>query len=310
MTFPELAVKQSGYGGRGYAIPALPGEDSKKVKADGGYVQTRVDGDGKAIIVPSVTTVLKAGSSDALVQWAVDQTAGYAAINPDSVFTRSPDAAFGYLRFYWRRTPDPLEEGFELRNYHRGVLQEAADLGTSIHEWMQADAGDGEYPDVSTKNESFFEMVVEWNKWYAENFVEPVFTEATVYNSELGYAGTLDCLWRINGELWLLDMKSSRGLWPDHSRQLAALKEADTLLLKDESGEWTHQPWQPWVDQIDRYGFLHIRPSDIDKDGEFMLPYLEVVDAENLDVHFEAFKGLLAVKHAEREIKRREQEEK
>lgn len=308
MTLPELAVRNSGYGGRGYAIPASPGEEFKSVKADGGYVNTRLRPDGSPLIVPSVTTVLKAGASEALTQWAVDQTAGYAAINPDAVLTRTPDAAFGYLRFFWKRTPEPLEEGYDLTNYHKGVLQDAADLGTAIHEWMQADAGEGDYPDISTKNDQFFEMVGEWDRWYASNLVEPVFTEATVYNSELGYAGTLDCLWWINGELWLLDMKSSRSLWPDHQRQLSALKEADIILTKDEQGQWTEQPWQPWIEKVDRFGFMHIRPSDIDKDGNGMVPYLEMVEASNLDLHFEAFKGLLAVKHADLEIKRREQE--
>lgn len=310
MTNPELAVRSSGYGGRGYAIPAAPGQPFKKVKGDKDYIKARLREDESALIVPSVTTVLKAGASEALTQWAVDQTAGYAAINPDAVLRRSQDAAFQFLRFYWRRSPDPLEEGYDITNYHLGVLQDSADLGTSIHEWMQADVGEGEYPDISTKNDLFFEMVGEWDKWFAGNFVEPVFTEATVYNSKEQYAGTLDCLWRINGKLCLIDMKSSRSLWPDHSRQLAALKEADIIFQKDAHGEWVELPWQEYVEQVDWFGFMHVRPSDIDKDGEGMLPYLEMVEADNLDLHYKAFLGLLEVKKTDLEIKRRESEAK
>lgn len=307
MTLPQLAVRNSGYGGRGYAIPATPGDPFKSVKADGGYVKTRLREDESALIVPSVTTVLKAGASEALTQWAVDQTAGYASINAESLLTRTPDAAFGYLRFFWKREPKPLAEGYDLRNYHEGVLQEAADLGTDIHEWIQADAHPGlEYPDISQLNDQFFEMVGVWDEWSAGQFIQPVLTEATVYNSKEGYAGTLDCLWWINGKLCLIDIKSARSLWPDHSRQLAALKEADILLVQGDDGEWMELPWQAWVEQVDWFGFMHVRPSDIDKDGEPMLPYLEMVEAEDLDLHFEAFRGLLSVKQADLAVKARQ----
>jgi len=304
MTQPELTVRQSGYGGRGYAIPvASPDEEGKVVTTAGGKLKARLNDKGGALIVPGVTTVLKAAASPAITQWAVDQTAGYAASNAAELLRRSPDAAFFYLRYYHKREPMPLEEGYDPRNYHLGVLDDSAQLGTAIHEWMQADAGEGEYPDISTKNHLFFEMVEEWAKWSGSQFIEPVFTEATVYNSELGYAGTLDCLWRINGKLTLLDMKSSRGLWPDHSRQLSALKNADVLLLKNADGVYEHHDWQEWIEQVEDYGFLHVRPSDVDNNGEVMLPYCEYIEAKNLDVHWEAFKACLTLKKAEAQLK-------
>lgn len=304
MTSPGLTVRQSGYGGRGYAIPvASPDEDFKEVTTAGGKIKARVNEKGRALIVPGVTTVLKAAASPAIVQWAVDQTAGFAASNAGELLRRSPDAAFFYMRYYHKREPNPLEEGYDPRNYHLGVLDDAASMGTAIHEWMQADAGEGEYPDIEHLSDLFFEMVEEWNKWYAASIVEPIFTEATVYNSELGYAGTLDCLWKVNGKLTLLDMKSSRGLWPDHSRQLSALKNADILLLKNEDGIYEHHDWQKWIEQVDDYGFLHIRPSDVDSKGEPMLPYCEYIEAKNLDVHWEAFKACLTLKKMEARLK-------
>lgn len=305
MTSPGLTVQRSGYGGRGYAIPvASPDEPGKVVTTAGGKIKARLNEKGGALIVPGVTTVLKAAASPGVVQWAVDQTAGFAASNAAELLRRSADAAFFYMRYYHKREPDPLSEGYDPRNYHLGVLDDSAQLGTAAHEWMQADAHPGlEYPDISTKGDLFFEIVEVWTQWFAGQFIEPVFTEATVYNSELGYAGTLDCLWRINGRLTLLDMKTSRGLWPDHSRQLSALKNADILLLKNDEGVYEHHDWQEWIRQVDDYGFLHVRPSDVDNKGEPMLPYCEYVEATNLDVHWEAFKACLTLKKTEARLK-------
>lgn len=308
MAAPELSVRNSGYGGRGYAIPALQGEEGKLVTTAGGKLNARLD-DGRPLIVPSVTTILKASASPGLTQWAVDQTAAYAAANAEKLLSRSPEAAYGYLRWYYSRAPNPLEEEIDLRNYHTGVLQDAADLGTLIHEWTQADTvPELDYPDISNANTQFFEMVGAWDAWAADKIIEPVLTEATVYNTHFGYAGTLDCLWRINGKLCLIDIKSARSLWPDHSRQLAALSQADTLLRKDADGHWVHEDWQTYMEDVEYIGFLHIRPSDVDTKGNTIAPFVEQVEATNLDVHFRAFQACLRLKDCDIEVARRESE--
>lgn len=309
MGAPELSVRNSGYGGRGYAIPALEGEPGKVVTTAGGKVLARKNDDGSPLIVPSVTTILKASATPAITQWAVDQTAAYAAVNAERLLQRTPEAAYGYLRWYWSRSPDPLEQQIDVRNYHEGVLHDAADLGTLIHEWAQADVVEElQYPDVSNANDQFFEMVEVWDEWVAGQFIEPVLTEATVYNTHFGYAGTLDCLWNINGKLCLIDMKSSRSLWPDHSRQLAALANCDTLLTKGSNGEWLHEDWREYMSEVEYLGFLHIRPSDVDAKGNPMEPYLEMVEAKDLDVHFRAFQACMRLKDCDAEIARREKE--
>lgn len=277
MAAPKLARAQSKMGGRGYLHPAT------------------------GQLVPSVTTVLRMAASPALTQWAVDQTAAYAVANIDSLLTRTEEQGWGFLRWYHRRDPKPISEGFDVRNYHIGVLNDAAELGTSIHEYIEADANGWEMPDTSLESERFWQMVTMWDQFKQEHTVEPVLTETTVWNAEKGYAGTFDGLWKIDGKLTLLDIKSARGIWPDHFMQLGALKNATTFLTEGFDG-WIEQDWDS--SKIESYGFLHIRPDDVDNNGKLMLSYCnwEDADANKLDMRYEQFLGLLLAKQAELRI--------
>lgn len=310
MTLPELAVKQSGYGGRGYVLPPIGDQPFKMVTNDGKRIKARVDADGEKIILPSVTTVLKAAAQPGIVQWSVDQTAAFAAANVDSLLTRSETQAYNSLRWYHSRSPLPLDSGYDARNYYQGVLNDAAELGTVMHEWAQADVDERcTYPDVSLQPDLFWQMVPVWDEWFSQNFITPIYTELTVYNMTEGYAGTLDILWNMNGKLVLGDIKTSRSLWPDHSRQIAALANAEFAVARDENGEWVEFDWQEVMSRVESIGFLHIRPDDVTNEGMPIPAYCEWVEAENLDLNYKAFLGLLAVKHAEREIAQREKEQ-
>lgn len=281
---PKLAVKQSGYGGRGYKHPET----------------------GR--VVPSVTTVLKEAAKPALVQWAVDQTAAYAVANIDSLLNRSELQGWGFLRWLHKRNPLPLTEGVELRNFHIGVLDDAAELGNSIHAWVEAEVDPVfSYPDTTLEADVFWQMVAVWDIFKSAHTIEPVYTELTVWNETLGYAGTLDGLWLIDGELWLLDIKTARGLWPEHDMQLAALLNAEFMLLEKPDGTWQQLPFDVKVDKV---GKLHIRPDDTENDGTPKPAFAKLVESSDLDLHFEEFKGLLHKAHSSRAIQTRRLDEK
>lgn len=289
MAAPELSVARSGYGGRGYKHPHT------------------------GQLVPSVTTVLKQAASPGLTQWAVDQTAAYAVANIDSLLSRTEQQGWGFLRWYHKRNPLPLEEGYDIRNYHLGVLNDAAELGTSMHDWIEADVDDTRpIPDTTLESEAFWQMVDVWNDFQQSNFIEPILTEVTVWNADEGYAGTFDGLWSINGRLTLLDIKTARSLWPDHRMQLAALANATTFLTKNKEGEWEEFDWTDYThdDGLD-YKFIHIRPDDIDNKGSMVNSYVKIEDAsENMDLYYQMFLGLLASKKAELAIADRQKLQK
>lgn len=302
MTSPELRVTKSGYGGSGYILPARPGDEKFKLvtNADKQQVKARLDENGKTTVVPGVTTVLKAAAQPGIVQFAVDQTAAKAAASPETLLGYSQERAWGYLRWYWKNEPKEIYDGLDIRNYHKGILNDAAEQGTKMHEWIQADVDTTlVIPKIEADDVNHWQMVTAWDNWAAAHLIDPVMTEITAWNHTQGYAGTFDGLYYIDGKLWLLDIKTSRGLWPDHSRQLAALKEAETYFVKNEAGEWEEHDWQEVVSTIDKFGFIHVRPDDIEQDGRPKPAYCELIEAEDLDLYYEAFLGCLGMKKSE-----------
>lgn len=279
MTNPARAVKQSGFGGRG-------------------YVRFGIDGP----VLPSVTTILKNEAKPAIVQWAVNQTAAYAVANLDQLDRMSPDRGFGFLRWYWNRKVDPLSEETDVLNYHAGVLDDAAELGTAVHEWMQADVtGTTPYPDVSGKGHVFWECIEAWNAFRAEHDVSAHYTETTVWNEDDGYAGTFDGVWTIDGEHVLMDIKTSRGLYSSTWMQLAALYKAPIMLLDGLDGvDLQVRDWQLPVTSLK---VLHVRPNDYEANGTFMPSFCKLVDMPgSVDTHYKSFKGLLTYAQAQREL--------
>lgn len=280
---PKLRVRSSGHGGSGYKHP-LTGQ-----------------------VVPGVTTVLKKLDKPGVLQWAVDNTSAYAVANIDALLSRTEEQGYGFLRWYWKR--DPLQgDQDDIRNYSAGVLNDAAELGTLMHDWVAADHGGQPYPDVSIAPEYFWQMVAQWDAWKEANSVEPVLTETTLWSHQYGYAGTADGLWLVNGVMTMLDVKTSRNVWDEHFMQLAALGACDAL-LKEVDGEWV----EDGVPGFSQYALLHIRPEDTDKHGEPLDAFcrLEVCDMEEMPLHFDAFLGLLAVSDAQLKVREhRKQKEK
>ena len=279
---PKLRVRSSGHGGSGYKHPHT--------------------GD----VVPGVTTVLKRLDKPGILQWAVDNTAAYAVANVDGLLNRTEEQGFGFLRWYWKR--DPLKGDLtDIRNYSDGVLNDAAQLGTMMHDWVAADHGACPYPDVTDAPFFHWEMVEQWNGFNAQHEIEPIHSEFTVWNSEFGYAGTADGLWKIDGVVTLVDVKTSRNTWDEHWMQLEALRRCDKMLTEVD-GEWVESP----AIVPEKLALFHIRPSDTDKNGNPMAPFAKLLDMPHNehDAMWQAFKGLLSVTHALSDIKTlRKQEE-
>ena len=272
---PKLRVRSSGHGGSGYKHPLT----------------------GK--VVPGVTTVLKKLDKPGILQWAVDNTAAYAVANVDGLLNRTQEQGYGFLRWYWKR--DPLDGDMtDIRNYSRGVLNDAAELGTLLHDWIAAEHDDSPYPDVSNASEFFWEMVEQWDDYKSKHTIEPLHTEVTVWNNKHDYAGTADGIWKIDGVTTLIDVKTARNTWDEHWMQLVALADCDTLLY-EHNGEWLELD----APACDKLALLHIRPSDTDKNGNPMFPFaeLKVMEQDEYDYLFDGFKGLLSVTHALSNIK-------
>lgn len=62
--------------------------------------------------------------------------------------------------------------------------------------------------------------------WFSATKPESLTWDVTVYSDQYGYAGTIDYLCRIDGQLSLIDFKTSAEVWPEYELQVSAYKQA------------------------------------------------------------------------------------
>lgn len=88
------------------------------------------------------------------------------------------------------------------------TLEKAAAKGTAVHNsienWIKFDIDD-----VPTEHRGYFDGFVEWQEKFKPEIVA---SELRVYHKLLEYGATIDCLCFINGELTLVDYKTTYAL--------------------------------------------------------------------------------------------------
>lgn len=104
----------------------------------------------------------------------------------------------------------------------------AADVGTITHLLIMAhlthkdiDLTEYSKQDIDTAQH----CMVSYYEWGKAHKVEPILVETPLSSDKYGYGGTPDCLAKINGELELLDFKTSTAIWNDYFYQLAAYRQ-------------------------------------------------------------------------------------
>jgi hypothetical protein len=136
------------------------------------------------------------------------------------------------------------------------IRDKAANAGSEIHQLAEAivKGQDVEVP------EDLAPYVAAYRTWVAEFEPEFIAAEEMVY-SHHGYAGTFDAIVRIAGEVWMLDYKTAKGVYPETALQLAAYAAADFIGRPGDPNRYA-------IPAIDQYGVVHIRPE-----GAELVPY-------------------------------------
>lgn len=177
---------------------------------------------------PSVTTFLDVIAKPFLLPWAAKVTAEYVADNLMDLYRLDYDVRVKAVK-------DKYEQ----------IRMEAADQGTAVHEYADDYITTGflPYPPTTHSHESVVEVL---------DLLQPnvVFSEATVCNETLGYMGTLDGIWEVMGERWLIDWKSGKRIWPDYGLQVLAYERAHVVCADDEGHEYP-------MPSIDRKVLIH-----------------------------------------------------
>lgn len=186
---------------------------------------------------PSVTSITSVLAKPALVNWSGklnrERTCDEAAALYDEIGERRMPADW-FRSSLWSRV--------ERRVFHNEEAKAAADLGTLAHErceWVVrrrlgqpvgADpitvvaAGAGTIPPKDLERALWSSLAFE--DWLGKNRVEPIASEVVVHHLDHHYAGTTDLVARVNGEVAIIDLKTSSAIWNDMHLQVAAYLSA------------------------------------------------------------------------------------
>ena len=163
------------------------------------------------------------------------------------------------------------------------IMRRAAEEGTAVHNavedlvakkeitWMD-DFGNAKYSlDV-------WVMILKAYEFFETYKPEVIASEYFTYSDEHQYAGTTDLIVKLDGVVWLLDVKTSNSVHKSHELQLAAYAKA----------------WEEMGgDKIERTGILWLKSAKrtaSKKEGVYQGKGWEIVEADDTDKNFELFK--------------------
>lgn len=146
-------------------------------------------------IVPGVTTVLGVLAKPALIHWA------------------------------WKLGM----EGIDYKKFR----DKAAGIGTLAHYLVECDLS-GSTPELSTYSADDINLaencLLSYYEWRKGKTVKPIYTEWPCVSERWKFGGTLDFYGEIDGQLTLLDLKTGKAIYDEHTMQLAAYVQ----LLKEQ----------------------------------------------------------------------------
>lgn len=163
------------------------------------------------------------------------------------------------------------------------IMRKAGKEGTQVHEaceklvkgeevtWMD-NYGNAKYSQI------VWEMILKFYDFWTTYKPKLISTEYFVWSDEHKYAGTADLVVELDGEVWLLDLKTSNSLHKSYDLQLASYAKA----LKECKGI-----------TIERTGILWLKAntrSASKKEGVYQGSGWQIKVVDEIDRNFELFK--------------------
>lgn len=182
-----------------------------------------IDGLGKFW---SVTTILGILEKPALVQWAANCAVNY--ITEAFAFTDT-------------LTPQGIADILtQAKAAHKNIKDEAADIGTQVHEWIEkwAESMMGQQPNYTgpceklISDERVLNGVTAFMEWAKSVELKPVESEVKVWHPQYRYAGRFDLIATLKQgkqrkpRTYLIDIKTSSAIYDSMLYQLSAYEEA------------------------------------------------------------------------------------
>jgi len=220
------------------ATPTTPEPPPLGLSRTAGHVYTFNTGSEVFSPLPSVTTVIGVlDKSGPLVGWAKRETAACAVRNLDMLVRMRETGGDAAATDWLKKIPD----------YQRDT---AADVGSRIHA-LAEQINRGLEPAVTPDDAPFIEAYRAFLASFRPRFVA---AEEMVVSLRHRYAGTFDAIAVIDGETWLLDLKSGSGVYPETALQLAAYGAADFIGRPGVARRFR-------LPRASRFGVIHVRPQ-------------------------------------------------
>lgn len=99
------------------------------------------------------------------------------------------------------------------------IGNEAAEKGTRVHRRLEQMLSKKVFKTVPKDLKPYIEA---FNNWYEQCQPELIESEKYLYSDKYGYAGTADLICWIDGELWLIDFKTSKAIYDEYGLQVRA----------------------------------------------------------------------------------------
>ncbi|GGX26873.1 PD-(D/E)XK nuclease family protein [Streptomyces chryseus] len=198
-----------------------------------------IDPDDAHIKVPGVTSIVGMLPKDFLTFWAAKEAAEAAVNDWDLIgqlIKRNPAGAIDYLK-----------------NAHRRKSKAASDVGTAAHDLFERQAR-GETLNLRHVHADIKGHVRWFDEFLQEVQPEFLHMEETVWSDTHQYAGSFDAIAKVDGEVVVLDWKTSKAVYDSVALQLSAYRYADRIILAD-SGESVGVP------EMSGGAVLHVRPE-------------------------------------------------
>lgn len=171
--------------------------------------------------LPSVTTIRRlAGIPHGLHQWTLNQ-----------VIARATGNVWALVKLTTRKRR-PRERVLEKNRVEEAAKwlrlaateerDASAKLGTAVHDAAALGL------DPATVPDDVRPRLLQFRHWLAASQVEILGSEFQCWNLTVGYAGTADLLVRFpNGQVWLIDLKTGKGVYSEHALQLIAYRQSE-----------------------------------------------------------------------------------
>ncbi len=158
------------------------------------------------------TTILGVIAKPMLIQWAANQAVEYIKAN---AVTRSAETTI-----VSNKVID------EAKTAHRKKKEAAGDWGTEVHAWIEkyALAWIAGKPQIASVPLDGLqgETCRHFMKWMTDSGATILESEKNVYSREMWVGGICDLVVKIGDQVWLADIKTGSGIYPEHFFQMAS----------------------------------------------------------------------------------------